>query len=53
LIWICFFGTFDGWLRRTESPDRYDLIGVDTARTDETVKARKPKLPAIFELLGQ
>lgn len=44
--------TYENLLRWTESPDRYDLTGVDTARTDETVKARKPKSPAIFELLG-
>jgi hypothetical protein len=36
----------------TESSDRYDLIGIDTACTDETVKARKPKEPNLFKLLG-
>ncbi|MCI5093490.1 hypothetical protein [Phaeodactylibacter sp.] len=44
--------TYENLLRWTESPDRYDLIGVDTARTDETVRARKPKEPSIFSLLG-
>lgn len=44
--------TYENLLRWTESPDRYDLIGVDTARTDETVTARKPKKPGIFELIG-
>uniref|UniRef100_UPI0024A9137D zeta toxin family protein n=1 Tax=Phaeodactylibacter xiamenensis TaxID=1524460 RepID=UPI0024A9137D len=44
--------TYENLLRWTESPDRYDLIGVDTARTDETVTARKPEKPSIFTLLG-
>jgi cell division septation protein DedD len=44
--------TYENLLRWTESPDRYDLIGVDTARTDETLTARKPEKPSIFTLLG-
>ncbi len=44
--------TYENLLRWTESPGRYDLIGVDTANTKATVKARKPESPAIFDLLG-
>ncbi|WP_282782237.1 zeta toxin family protein [Phaeodactylibacter xiamenensis] len=44
--------TYENLLRWTESPDRYDLIGVDTARKDSTVKARKPKKPSIFDIIG-
>ena len=44
--------TYETLLRGPERPDRYDLIGVDTARTDEPVKARRPETPSIFTLLG-
>lgn len=44
--------TYENLLRWTESPGGYDLIGVDTANKDETLKARKPENPAIFTLLG-
>ncbi|WP_421947107.1 zeta toxin family protein [Phaeodactylibacter xiamenensis] len=44
--------TYENLLRWTENPGGYDLIGVDTTETGPTVKARKPKSPAIFELLG-
>ncbi|KGE89492.1 MAG: hypothetical protein ACE362_27035 [Phaeodactylibacter xiamenensis] len=44
--------TYENLLRWTENPGGYDLIGVDTTEKGPTVKARKPKSPAIFELLG-
>ena len=44
--------TYENLLRWSEDPGRYDLIGVDTSLEKATVKARRPKEPSIFEMIG-
>lgn len=44
--------TYDNLLRWTENPGNYDLQGVDTSKKEATTKAKAPKKPSLFELIG-